>query len=155
MSSDASPPEATHRQEPYTIFSTSTKRMICLLLSTSMLASSLTATIYLPLLPLLSRQFHASAQAINLTITVYICFMAVAPLLLSLPASLTISDAGLSTSPRLPSTPSPVSVSRSTNHPMQLYLFCVHCRAWAPVPCYHWLMGPSPTSACMRNVENC
>ena len=45
-----------------------------------MLASPLTATIYLPLLPLLSVQFKVSIQAINLTITLYIVFQAISPL---------------------------------------------------------------------------
>lgn len=44
-----------------------------------MLASPLTATIYLPLLPLLATQFEVSVQAINLTITIYIVFQAISP----------------------------------------------------------------------------
>ncbi|MCJ1365438.1 hypothetical protein MMC16_004559 [Acarospora aff. strigata] len=48
-----------------------------------MLVSPLTATIYLPLLPLLSTQFHVSLQAINLTVTVYIIFQALSPLFLA------------------------------------------------------------------------
>ncbi|KAL8790818.1 MAG: hypothetical protein Q9213_000442 [Squamulea squamosa] len=46
-----------------------------------MLASPLTATIYLPLLPLLADHFHVSLQAINLTLTIYIVFQAISPLL--------------------------------------------------------------------------
>ena len=46
-----------------------------------MLASPLTATVYLPLLPLLATEFRASTQAINLTITLYIVFQAISPLL--------------------------------------------------------------------------
>ncbi|KAI4220370.1 MAG: hypothetical protein L6R36_007672 [Xanthoria steineri] len=46
-----------------------------------MLASPLTATIYLPLLPLLAAHFHVSLQAINLTLTLYIVFQAISPLL--------------------------------------------------------------------------
>ena len=46
-----------------------------------MLASPLTATIYLPLLPLLATEFSVSIQAINLTITLYIVFQAISPLL--------------------------------------------------------------------------
>ncbi|KAL8952528.1 MAG: hypothetical protein Q9222_001558 [Ikaeria aurantiellina] len=46
-----------------------------------MLASPLTATIYLPLLPLLAAHFHVSLQAINLTLTLYIIFQALSPLL--------------------------------------------------------------------------
>lgn len=46
-----------------------------------MLASPLTATIYLPLLPLLATHFRVPIQAINLTITLYIVFQAISPLL--------------------------------------------------------------------------
>ena len=46
-----------------------------------MLASPLTATIYLPLLPLLAAKFNVSNQSINLTITIYVIFQAVSPLL--------------------------------------------------------------------------
>jgi len=47
----------------------------------TMLASPLTATIYLPLLPLLAVQFNVSNQCINLTVTIYVLFQAVSPLL--------------------------------------------------------------------------
>ena len=53
------------------------------ILGTAMLASPLTATIYFPLLPMLSEHFHTSIQAVNLTITVYIIFQAVSPVLLA------------------------------------------------------------------------
>jgi len=57
--------------------------MIVGLLGIAMLASPLTATMYLPLLPALSKYYRVSMQAINLTITIYIIFQAVAPLLLA------------------------------------------------------------------------
>ncbi|KAL8923302.1 MAG: hypothetical protein Q9208_004702 [Pyrenodesmia sp. 3 TL-2023] len=66
---------------PYTLFTRSHRRMITVILILTMLASPLTATIYLPLLPLLATHFHVSLQAINLTLTVYIIFQAVSPLL--------------------------------------------------------------------------
>ncbi|KAL8861057.1 MAG: hypothetical protein Q9178_002570 [Gyalolechia marmorata] len=50
----------------------------------TMLASPLTATIYLPLLPLLAAHFHVSLQAINLTLTLYIVFQALSPLLFAI-----------------------------------------------------------------------
>lgn len=71
------------RQEPYTVFSSRERRLIVVLLGTTTLVSPLTATIYLPLLPLLATHFRTSAQAINLTITVYIIFQALAPLFLA------------------------------------------------------------------------
>jgi MFS family permease len=70
-------------REPYTIFSSCERRLIVGLLGTAMLISPLTATIYLPLLPVLSTHFRTSAEAINLTITVYIIFQALAPLFLA------------------------------------------------------------------------
>jgi MFS family permease len=48
-----------------------------------MLISPLTAAVYLPLLPLLSTHFRTGAEAIDLTITVYIIFQALAPLVLA------------------------------------------------------------------------
>lgn len=71
---------------PYTTFTPRQKRLTTIILTLSMLASPLTATIYLPLLPLLATHFRVSIQAINLTITLYIVFQAVAPLLFA-PAS--------------------------------------------------------------------
>ena len=73
---------------PYTTFTTRQKRLITIILALSMLASPLTATIYLPLLPLLATHFRVSIQAINLTITLYIVFQAISPLVFA-----TASDA--------------------------------------------------------------
>ena len=66
---------------PYTLFTPSHRRLIVVILILTMLASPLTATIYLPLLPLLAAHFHVSLQAINLTLTLYIVFQAISPLL--------------------------------------------------------------------------
>jgi len=52
-------------------------------LGATTLVSPLTATIYLPLLPLLAAHFRTTSQAINLTITVYIIFQALAGLFLA------------------------------------------------------------------------
>lgn len=73
-----SSPEAPIR---YTIFTRRHKRLITTILTLTMLASPLTATIYFPLLPLLATQFRASIQAINLTITLYVVFQAISSLL--------------------------------------------------------------------------
>lgn len=72
---------ATDPSTPYTTFTKAHKRLITVILTSTMLASPLTATIYLPLLPLLATHFHVSIQAINLTITLYIIFQAISPLL--------------------------------------------------------------------------
>lgn len=78
----------TNPPAPYTAFSKTQKGLITVILTSTMLASPLTATIYLPLLPLLATHFHVSIQAINLTITLYIIFQAISPLLFA-----TASDA--------------------------------------------------------------
>lgn len=72
---------ATNSAIPYTTFTKTQKRLITVILTSTMLASPLTATIYLPLLPLLAAHFRVSIQAINLTITLYIVFQAISPLL--------------------------------------------------------------------------
>ena len=66
---------------PYTTFTKWQKRQLTGILILTMLASPLTATIYLPLLPLLAAQFKVSNQSINLTITIYVIFQAISPLL--------------------------------------------------------------------------
>ncbi|KAG6999618.1 itaconate transport protein [Physcia stellaris] len=66
---------------PYTTFTKRQKRQLTGILILTMLASPLTATIYLPLLPLLAAKFNVSTQSINLTITIYVIFQAVSPLL--------------------------------------------------------------------------
>lgn len=90
--SDTNPPTTVSRLTdtgpeaspvPYTCFKSLQKRFLITVLVFTMLASPLTATIYLPLLPSLARHFSVSIQAINLTITIYIIFQAISPLLLA------------------------------------------------------------------------
>lgn len=73
--SPPSPPE----QDLYTTFKPSLRRYLPLLLGYTCLASSLTATIYFPLIPPLAEHFEVSIQAINLTITAYLIFQAISP----------------------------------------------------------------------------
>lgn len=68
---------------PYTVFTGCQKRVLIIVLMLTMLASPLTATIYFPLLPSLAQHFHVSIQSINLTITIYIIFQAISPLILA------------------------------------------------------------------------
>jgi MFS family permease len=65
----------------YSTFSSSQRRKLQLLLGLVAITSPLTATIYFPLLSLLRTHFHTSAQAINLTITLYIVFQAISPVI--------------------------------------------------------------------------
>ncbi|KAG8160885.1 hypothetical protein KVR01_009149 [Diaporthe batatas] len=62
---------------PYSVFTRWQKLYLTYLLGFLTLASSLTANIYLPLILLLAEQYHTSAQAINLTITVYVIFQGI------------------------------------------------------------------------------
>ena len=64
---------------PYTVFTRNQKRRLRLLLGFATITSPLTATCYFPLLPLLRTHFETSAQAINLTLTIYIIFQALSP----------------------------------------------------------------------------
>ncbi|KEF54925.1 uncharacterized protein A1O9_09368 [Exophiala aquamarina CBS 119918] len=64
---------------PYTLFTQPQKRLLIALLGFATITSPLTATIYFPLLPLLREHFHTTAQAINLTLTIYIVFQAISP----------------------------------------------------------------------------
>ncbi|KAI1460211.1 MFS general substrate transporter [Annulohypoxylon moriforme] len=65
--------------QSYSMFSPAMQTYLTYLLGFTMILSTLTATIYFPLIPLLSNQFHVSIQAINLTITVYAVVQAVSP----------------------------------------------------------------------------
>lgn len=91
-SSDCDPPSAVSQDTatsteappvPYTLFTSLQKRLLVIVLVLTMLASPLTATIYLPLLPSLAKHLGISIQAINLTVTIYIVFQAISPLLLA------------------------------------------------------------------------
>ncbi|KAK3936232.1 major facilitator superfamily domain-containing protein [Diplogelasinospora grovesii] len=68
-------------QTAYTTLSRSRLRQLQLLLGLATITSPLTATMYFPLLPLLREHFDTSAQAINLTLTLYIVFQAISPVL--------------------------------------------------------------------------
>ena len=76
---DATESQSDPSLAPYTTFTCHEKRALTLLLGLAAITSPLTATIYFPLLPLLRDHFHTSAQAINLTLTVYVIFQALSP----------------------------------------------------------------------------
>ena len=80
------PPEAI-ANDLYTVFSKRQKRVLTFIVCITTVVSPLTATSYLPLLPLLRTHFHTTQQAINLTITLYIVFQALSPFVFA-----TISD---------------------------------------------------------------
>ncbi|KAH8196263.1 hypothetical protein TruAng_009565 [Truncatella angustata] len=64
---------------PYTTLGRTQRRCLTYLLGILCLVSSLSATIYFPLVPLLASQYSTSLQAVNLTITLYIIFQGLAP----------------------------------------------------------------------------
>ncbi len=63
----------------YSTFSRSTRTYLTYLLGFTITLSTLTATIYFPLIPLLSVNFSTSIQSINLTVTAYAVAQALAP----------------------------------------------------------------------------
>jgi len=65
----------------YIVFTRQTRTYLAYLLGLIITTSTLTATIYFPLIPMLSRYFSVSIQAINLTVTVYAICQAVSPIL--------------------------------------------------------------------------
>ncbi|KAI1307433.1 major facilitator superfamily domain-containing protein [Xylaria venustula] len=86
-SSNATLPERTKthecelRQKSYSSISRGRLRQFQLLLGLATITSPLTATIYFPLLPLLREHFNTSTQAINLTLTIYIIFQGISPVI--------------------------------------------------------------------------
>ena len=75
-------PKAPPPEEPYSVLSLSERRLLTAIIGFSMLFSPLSANIYFPAMEELQAQLHTSAQDINLTITAYLVFQAVAPTLL-------------------------------------------------------------------------
>lgn len=65
--------------EDYTVFSDSLRLYLTYLLGFIIILSTLTATIYFPMIPMLSSHFSVSIQAINLTVTLYAVCQALSP----------------------------------------------------------------------------
>ncbi|KXX81451.1 MFS antiporter QDR2 [Madurella mycetomatis] len=79
----------------------STRTYLTYLLGFTITLSTLTATIYFPLIPLLTRQFSVPLQSINLTVTAYAVAQALAPALFA-----SLADAGPPSRPAHPRRPS-------------------------------------------------
>ncbi|KAK6829585.1 hypothetical protein PG987_010169 [Apiospora arundinis] len=71
--------EITADPGPYTTWTSRDRALLVCLLGYLCLASSLTANIYFPLIDLLAERYSVSAQAINLTITLFFVLQGVAP----------------------------------------------------------------------------
>lgn len=74
-----SPDGGSHDEEDYSVFSAAMRTHLTYLLGFIIILSTLTATIYFPLIPMLSTRFSVSIQAINLTVTVYAICQAISP----------------------------------------------------------------------------
>ncbi|CAJ2501120.1 Uu.00g039730.m01.CDS01 [Anthostomella pinea] len=67
--------------EDYSTFSAPMRTYPTYLLGFVIIISTLMGTVYFPLIPMLSRQFGVSIQAINLTVTTYAVFQAISPII--------------------------------------------------------------------------
>jgi MFS family permease len=76
-----SPEEASHTEYAYSVFTAAMRTYLTYLLGFIIIISTLTATIYFPLIPMLSTRFSVSIEAINLTVTVYAICQAISPAL--------------------------------------------------------------------------
>lgn len=68
-------------EEPFSVFTRSEKWLIVSLTALAGLFSPLTANIYFPSLPSLSRDFNKSLELINLTVTMYMIFQGISPMI--------------------------------------------------------------------------
>lgn len=75
----AEDPNDASQPEDYSVFSDSMRTYLTYLLGFIIILSTLTATIYFPLIPMLSSHFSVSIQAINLTVTLYAVCQAISP----------------------------------------------------------------------------
>ncbi|KAH8911218.1 MFS general substrate transporter [Coniochaeta sp. PMI_546] len=66
-------------EQDYSVFSDAVRIYLTYFLGVVIILSTLTATIYFPLIPMLSSKLSVSIQAINLTVSVYAIFQAVTP----------------------------------------------------------------------------
>lgn len=75
------PDGGSHDGEDYSIFSARMRTYLTYQLGFVIILSTLTATAYLPLIPMLSTHLSVSVQAINLTVTAYAICQAISPAL--------------------------------------------------------------------------
>ncbi|KAG7452354.1 MFS general substrate transporter [Guyanagaster necrorhizus] len=68
-------------EKPYSVYSTKEKWFIVALVAFAGLFSPLTANIYLPAIPVLTVDFKKSTELVNITVTVYMVFQGLSPML--------------------------------------------------------------------------
>lgn len=79
-SSDSPPPQPQPPDEqPYSIFDKRQKWFIIIITSTAATFSGFAGNIYFPALPTIADDLNVSAELINLTVTTYLIFQAIAP----------------------------------------------------------------------------
>jgi hypothetical protein len=78
---DSTPVKTTEvvYNDEYSTFSNRMRQYVTYLLGFVMVLSTLTTTIYFPLIPMLSRHYNTSILAINITVTIYAIFQALSP----------------------------------------------------------------------------
>ncbi|KAJ3805690.1 MFS general substrate transporter [Lentinula aff. lateritia] len=74
-------PSDQRAEEPYSIYTRNEKWFLVLLIAISGLFSPLTANVYFPAIPAIAGAFHKSTELINLTITMYMIFQGISPML--------------------------------------------------------------------------
>ncbi|THH33163.1 hypothetical protein EUX98_g1068 [Antrodiella citrinella] len=67
-------------EKPYSVFSTKEKWAIVVVSSFAGLFSPLTANSYFPAIPIIAAEFHKSTELINLTVTAYMIFQGLSPM---------------------------------------------------------------------------
>ncbi|KAH7355945.1 major facilitator superfamily domain-containing protein [Pyrenochaeta sp. MPI-SDFR-AT-0127] len=75
------PPENSQLEEPYSIYTTKEKWLIVAMVAMAGFYSPLPANIYFPAIPTLARVFDKSTDAINQTVTIYLVFQGISPML--------------------------------------------------------------------------
>ncbi|KIY73076.1 MFS general substrate transporter [Cylindrobasidium torrendii FP15055 ss-10] len=73
--------QPAREEEVFTVFTSWEKWFLVILTSFGAMFSPLTATIYLPAIPTLTKVFHKSTELINITVTVYMIFQGLSPML--------------------------------------------------------------------------
>ncbi|KIY69160.1 MFS general substrate transporter [Cylindrobasidium torrendii FP15055 ss-10] len=108
------------RQEAYSIYTPREKWFIVFLIAFGGLFSPFTANIYLPAIPTLTQAFHKSTELINITVTVYMVFQGVSPMLFG-----TLAD----------------QIGRRPIFAACLFILCASCVGLALVPTNaYWLL---------------
>lgn len=86
---EAAPVQRISSQAPYSVHSTTTKRLLVLGASATAIVSPISAQIYLPALIPIGQSLHISPTKVNLTITTYMIFQGITPMFVG-----SLADAG-------------------------------------------------------------